>query len=814
MLRSRLLSLFLLTAPLLLRSQVPVSIHQQQHEHFREITTAVPDTSVPLPASLQRRVPEPLLEVLGYHPYWMGTAWENYRFDLLTTIAYFGVELNKDGSIGEKRGWPASSLINTAHQNGVRVVLVAILFNTSDLETLLRDSTNRKRAVDNLLKEVTEAGADGVNIDFEGVPGSQRKNLVSFMKELTQTFRGEDSQFQVTIAMPAVDWRDAFDYKALAEACDGLMIMGYDYHYSGSSVAGPVAPLKGWGTFNVTWTVNDYINETGQPEKLILGCPYYGYQWPTVSGEKGAPTTSTATAKIYSSAKTLASTHGRRWDEESLTPWYRFENNGWTQGWYEDSLSLSHKYALVQAENLKGVGIWALGYDGSEPELWGALSENFDDTLPPPTPRVISVTNTGDGNLLIDFDGSHKATHFNVYRWTDETGDQILGSFATVPIQLTDLSLGEVHYLRLSAANVFGESRPTELLGAVPSTSGAHILVVNGFDRTDGTDNTRDFVRQHGSSISAVGYPFDAASNESVESGSIDLIDYWAVDWLLGEEGTATNSFTAAEQSMVKSFLENGGNLFVSGSEIGYDLVAKGSASDSIFYADYLKSHYISDAAGGRQGVYEATGTDGGIFSGLTEVMFDDGSQGTYDVDWPDGIKPADGAVVNLKYRNVDFDSRGGAGIQFRGTFGSGRTKGAVIHLAIPLETIYPNDVRDEAMKRVFNFFGSPLSVTDLAPLPEDPSIQTIYPNPSNSQITILLDLPVNSSGSSFRLQIVDLLGRTVWERRISTNRGGGPATIVRNGLTSTDRAASSGIYTAVLSWSGGVSSHRFVLLK
>ena len=446
MLRSRLLSLFLFTIPLLLRSQIPVSTHQQQHEFFREIYTPVPDTYVLLPRPLQRRFPEPLLEVFGYHPYWMGTAWENYRFNLLTTIAYFGVELNKDGSISDKYGWPASSLINTAHQNGVRVVLVAILFDASKLEALLSDSTHRQTAIANLLYEVTEAGADGVNIDFEGVPGSQKENLVTFMEELTQTFHEENTQFQVTIAMPAVDWRDAFDYKALAEACDGLMIMGYDYHYSGSSVAGPVAPLKGWGTFNVQWTVDDYISKTGdQRDKLILGCPYYGYQWPTVSGEKGTPTTATASAKIYSSAKTLAATHGRRWDEESLTPWYRFENNGWTQGWYEDSLSLSYKYDLIQAENLMGVGIWALGYDGSETELWGALSENFDVTLPPSTPRAFSVTNNGDGNLLLDFEGSHKATHFNVFRWTEEDGHKQLGSFTTMPIVLTELSLGDIH---------------------------------------------------------------------------------------------------------------------------------------------------------------------------------------------------------------------------------------------------------------------------------------------------------------------------------------------------------------------------------
>tara|TARA_Y100000590_G_scaffold264654_1_gene297381 strand:- start:14305 stop:14586 length:282 start_codon:yes stop_codon:yes gene_type:complete len=68
MLHSRFFSLFMFTIPLLLRSQIPVSIHQQQHEFFREIYTAAPDTSIRLPAPLQRRFPGPLLEVFGYHP--------------------------------------------------------------------------------------------------------------------------------------------------------------------------------------------------------------------------------------------------------------------------------------------------------------------------------------------------------------------------------------------------------------------------------------------------------------------------------------------------------------------------------------------------------------------------------------------------------------------------------------------------------------------------------------------------------------------------------------------------------------------------
>ena len=64
----------------------------------------------------------------------------------------------------------------------------------------------------------------------------------------------------------------------------------------------------------------------------------------------------------------------------SQTPWYHYNNNGWNQGWYDDSLSLSLKYDFALFNDLKGVGIWALGYDDGRPELWELLHAKFGDT--------------------------------------------------------------------------------------------------------------------------------------------------------------------------------------------------------------------------------------------------------------------------------------------------------------------------------------------------------------------------------------------------------------------------------------------------
>ena len=105
---------------------------------------------------------------------------------------------------------------------------------------------NLRLRIQNLLQKVTDKNADGIDIDFELLPYSQRDNLVLFMQELTESFNSILEDPIITMATPAVDWSNAWDYDQLAQITDGLFIMGYNYFYSGSSTAGPVSPLGGY----------------------------------------------------------------------------------------------------------------------------------------------------------------------------------------------------------------------------------------------------------------------------------------------------------------------------------------------------------------------------------------------------------------------------------------------------------------------------------------------------------------------------------------------------------------------------------------
>jgi len=65
-----------------------------------------------------------------------------------------------------------------------------------------------------------------------------------------------------------------------------------------------------------------------------------------------------------------------------------------------------------------------------------------------------------------------------------------------------------------------------------------------------------------------------------------------------------------------------------------------------------LRAEYKVDAVGGKQENYNIIGTPGALFDGLN-FSFDDGTHGTYDVDWPDGIKPILNSEINLKLAKI-----------------------------------------------------------------------------------------------------------------------------------------------------------------
>ena len=143
-------------------------------------------------------------------------------------------------------------------------------------------------------------------------------------------------------------------------------------------------------------------------------------------------------------------------------------------------------------------------------------------------------------------------------------------------------------------------SFPSDTYGSYKAGTNETILIVDGFDRVNGSFPFpyHEFSMTMGNALEPWGYAFESADNDAVISGSVDLTNYDAVFWNLGDESTADETFNNAEQNFVKIYLQQGGNLFISGSEIAWDLDNLGSTTDRDFIRNYLKVSYDQDDAG------------------------------------------------------------------------------------------------------------------------------------------------------------------------------------------------------------------------
>jgi spore germination protein YaaH len=332
--------------------------------------------------------------VYGYLPYWESIDLNAFRWDLITDIIAFSVDVGADGTVSNPHGLPGGALLSSAHANGVRVHLCATLFNTSggnEVATFLASASARAAAVQRLMA----LAPDGINLDYEFVPTASRGAFTAFVQQLREAL---PQAVELTLAMPASASYGGYDVAALASLANRLLLMEYDYHWRTGPAAGPVAPLA-----SVENAVDGYL-ALAPVGAIAMGVPYYGYEWPTTSLAAGAATAGTGTSVLFDSAFTKFATYGRVWDSPSQTPWYSFASAGQPrQGWVEDGESLSLKYRFARTRDLAGVMIWALGYDGTRAEAWAALQSAYFPEVPiqPPPRHGCSQAGATPAALLI-----------------------------------------------------------------------------------------------------------------------------------------------------------------------------------------------------------------------------------------------------------------------------------------------------------------------------------------------------------------------------------------------------------------------------
>jgi spore germination protein YaaH len=389
-----------------------VSIMSRMARQFASRTTAADlpaATTAPAPAppSLAGSPALQSHEVFGFAPYWTLPQEAGFNVSDLTTIAYFSVDVNGNGTVQNSGpGWTGyesqalSDLITRAHASGSRVVLTATCFGQGALNQLTSDPAAGKRLATALVQLVSAKNLDGVNLDFEGEGSADQTGLTSVVSQVSAAIRAANSHWQVTMdtyASAAGDPGGFYDIDGLAQSVDAFFVMAYDMNGRAPS---PTAALTGSG-FTDLDALQQYTSVV-PASKVILGVPYYGYDWPTAGPGLGAAATGGKTPLSY--AQIVKAKHPVYWDPATQTAWTSYQVGGqWHQTWFDDPTSLALKAQLANMFHIAGLGVWALGMDGNDPAMISALLGNapvVKDFLPGPgatTPASPSSTTTTTG---------------------------------------------------------------------------------------------------------------------------------------------------------------------------------------------------------------------------------------------------------------------------------------------------------------------------------------------------------------------------------------------------------------------------------
>ena len=281
-----------------------------------------------------------------------------YLTDLYVFSYGFTAEGNLVHPISDDR-W----MIQAARDAGVGPVMTLTpidssgTFNNNLITVLVQNLSVQQRLIWELGRTMQEKGFAGLDIDFEYVRAPDAAAYVEFVSRTRQILNLFGYWVRVALApKTSADQKgllyEGIDYGMLGQAADRVMLMTYEWGYSqGPPMA--VAPIH-----KVRRVVEYAVSEI-PPEKISLGIPNYGYDWP-LPYERGVTRANT----IHTlEAIRLAIDRGSEifFDQTAKSPYFYY----WQYGirhevWFEDPRSLLAKFQLIQEFGLTGAGYWQL----------------------------------------------------------------------------------------------------------------------------------------------------------------------------------------------------------------------------------------------------------------------------------------------------------------------------------------------------------------------------------------------------------------------------------------------------------------------
>lgn len=238
---------------------------------------------------------------------------------------------------------------------------------------LLRSEEAQQRLIGEILTNMRAKNYQGLDVDFEFIGAQGAALYAQFVTRLREQL--SPLGYEVVVALAPKTSADqpgslyeGHDYAALGAAADGVLLMTYEWGYTyGPPLA--VAPIPS------VRQVLDYAVSVIPREKIFMGIPTYGYNWP-LPYQRGV---SRAESLSNAQALELARRYGAeiQYDEVAQSPFFVYTDESGVahEVWFEDARSIAAKLALIREYGFRGAGYWNL--NRPFPQNWSLLNSEF-----------------------------------------------------------------------------------------------------------------------------------------------------------------------------------------------------------------------------------------------------------------------------------------------------------------------------------------------------------------------------------------------------------------------------------------------------
>lgn len=303
----------------------------------------------------------------------------------LTYLAPFSFRINRDGTLQPP---PLGELPTIARNDGVTLMMVVTNLENDQFsdelgQVILNSEELQNTLLDNILSTAERLGFRDIHFDMEYLRPADREAYNAFLRKAAARIHAKGYLISTALAPKTSAtqqgrWYEGHDYRAHGQIVDFVVIMTYEWGYSG----GPPQPVSPIGPVR---RVLEYALTEIPAEKIMMGQNLYGYDW-TLPYVQGGPF---ARAVSPQAAIELARQHGVAisYDYQAQAPHFTYRSSDDKEHvvWFEDARSIQAKFNLLKELGIRGISYWKLGLPF--PQNWLLLENNFVIVKkPPPTP--------------------------------------------------------------------------------------------------------------------------------------------------------------------------------------------------------------------------------------------------------------------------------------------------------------------------------------------------------------------------------------------------------------------------------------------